>query len=236
MSSASSVLRAALTLFASIGAALGLYLGTVELALQSLERSQQSLNLTAEIWASDYQSAKRIAAWAPINASAQDLAARVAQLGAIQFATSQRNAMELQQASADYSRNSLKIRPAWAATWLNLAAAEFTLDASSPKWRISLARAMKIGDRNLRAQLALAQFRKQAERALTAEQAAQFQVLSAQAQYDYPYDYTIAIIRLSRANWVCPEEITPGLSFDPQKRLTAKQLENVISTCENSLN
>lgn len=233
MKSTSVTLRVVLICFAAFSALLGLYIGTVELSMQSLERSQQSLNLTAETWLIDYQRAKRIAAWAPINASAQDLAARIAQRGASEFFTSNRNAMDLHQASAEYSRKSLKIRPAWAATWLNLAAAEFTLDASRPAWRNALAKAMRIADRNLRAQIALSRFRKQAERALSAEQTEQFQILSAQAQHDYPYDYTIAIIRLSRANWVCPDEISPGLVFDPKNRLTPKLREIVMSTCGN---
>lgn len=213
---------------------LGLYIGIVELSLQSLERAESSADLDANAWAMSYQRAQTFARWAPLNASAQDLAARLAQRGAAEFTSSPSDSIRLHQSAVEFGVKSLQLRPAWAATWLNLAASEFVLDANGGAWRAALSRVFKIQDRNLRSQLALVKFRKQVETQLTPKEHQQFQAASGQAQLDYPYDFTIAVIRLARPSWVCPE-FDPA-TFDPNHVLTEKVLVNIISVCENSLN
>jgi len=236
---------------------LGVYLGTVELNLQYLERSESGPELSAEAWERNFQRAQAIANWAPQHAAAQDLVARIAQRGA-GSAPNPADAVRLHQTAIKYGHKSLRIRPGWAPSWLNLAASKFVLDANGSDWQSALERVFKIGDRNLRSQLALAKFRKQVDAKLSAKQRQQFQIASAQAQLDYEYDFTLAVIRLARQNWVCPtrfaleaaevssqrayQGLQPGVnfdaepSFDPKKVLTASALANINSVCENALN
>jgi len=236
---------------------LGVYLGTVELNLQYLERSESGPELSAEAWERNFQRAQAIANWAPQHAAAQDLVARIAQRGA-GSARNPAEAVRLHQTAIKYGHKSLRIRPGWAPSWLNLAASEFVLDAHGSDWQNALERVFKIGDRNLRSQLALAKFRKQVEARLSAKQRQQFQIASAQAQLDYEYDFTLAVIRLARPNWVCPSSFAveaapapgqladpipqPGVDldsepgFDPKKVLAASMLANINSVCEYALN
>ncbi len=234
MKAPSSLLRSVMLAFSAFTVLLGLYIGIVEVSLQSLERAESSANLSAESWEKSYQRSLAIAGWAPLNASAQDLAARLAQRGAAEFASSPSDSIRLHQSAVEFGTKSLQLRPAWAVTWLNLAASEFVLDANGPAWRAALSRVFEIRDRNLRSQLAMVKFRKQIEAKQVTSERQQFQAASAQAQLDYPYDFTIAVIRLARSSWVCPK-LDP-LTYDPNQVLSEKNLVSINSICENSLN
>jgi len=241
-----------------MSAILAAYLGTVELNLQFLERRESGPELSAEAWQQSFQRAQIIANWAPQHAAAQDLVARMAQQGAGKYASNPGEAIRLHQIAVQYGQKSLQIRPAWAATWLNLAASEFVLNANGSEWQMALERVFEVGDRNLRSQLALVKLRKQVDAKLSPKQRQQFQIASAQAQRDYTYDFTLAVIRLSRPNWVCPSsfalevaevssqlayqglesgvDFAPAPGFDPKKVLTASTLANINSVCETTLN
>ena len=253
---ANNSIRRALTLLGLLSALFGAYLGIVEINLYYLERSEGAAKLSPEQWQQNLQRAQNMARWAPQHAAAQDLVARMAQRAAGGYAVSPREAMRLHQMAVKYSQSSLAIRPAWAATWLNLAASEFVLNANGLQWPTALDRVFEISDRNLRSQIALANFRKQVETKLSPAQQRQFQIASAQAQLDYSYDFTMAVILLARPNWVCPgifasdaamaatvsassgSEANPAGAkpvFDPKNILTAEQLASINSICENAL-
>ena len=252
------MLRSVIIGLASLSALLGVYIGVVELNLQVLERRESGPALSAEAWEHSFRRAQQVANWAPQHAAAQDLVARMAQRGAGEYSGNPSEAIRLHQMAVKYGHKSLRIRPAWAATWLNLAASEFVLNANGSEWRQALEQVFKIHDRNLRSQIALATFRKQVHSKLNPAQQRQFQIASAQAQFDYGFDFTMAVIRLSRPYWVCPSSFArevaispnefakPGNSvepdydqkpsFDPKKTLSASMIANINSVCEAALN
>jgi hypothetical protein len=215
---------------------LALYLSLLEITLRGLEQRAAADYADASEWQNDFEIAATLAHAAPWHVGAQDAHARIALIGAQRFVDSQQAAMAVYAQARTAAERSVALRPNWAPSWLNLAIAEFVLDANSDAWKFALGRALALQERTIRHQIALAKFRKRAERNLPSALQVQLQRAAISAVLDYPAEYIEAVRRLSRAQWACPPNSPMAqrpltIDFDPDLQLSAAQRAALEQRC-----
>jgi hypothetical protein len=138
------------------------------------------------------------------NADAQDLAAQAA------FAVAAQQRGKLQttwlQASSNFSKRAVALRPMWAQSWLRLAWTEFQLDRNGAAWRQALSKVFRLRPRGLAVQLDLLRMRRSVDTLLSPEEQQEFAIQTALAFQDRPHEFGLALERYNRKYWLCELE------------------------------